>query len=94
MPLKQEAGETKYQIVHHKPIYNSMSYGNFITSLRWKRWEEEPKMMCFKKQYLQHGMPDSTTTSGDRRVVFSPKSVRAAGHKKKQMDSSYNIRKK
>lgn len=29
---------------------------------------------------LQHGMPDATTASGDRRVVFSPKSVRAAGN--------------
>lgn len=30
---------------------------------------------------LQHGMPDPTITSGDKRVVFSPSSERAAGNK-------------
>lgn len=42
---------------------------------------------------LQHGMPDATTASGDRRVVFSPKSVRAAGNifrKKKEGSGSKN----
>ena len=34
-----------------------------------------------KAPYLQQGIPDATTTSGDRRVVFSPKSERAAVNK-------------
>lgn len=35
-----------------------------------------------KATHLQHGMPDATTTSGDRRVVFSPNNVSAAGDKR------------
>lgn len=31
--------------------------------------------------YLQQGIPDATTTSGDKRVVFSPKRERAAVNK-------------
>lgn len=34
------------------------------------------------QNYLQQGMPDATSTAGDRRVVFSPNSVSAAGNKR------------
>lgn len=37
------------------------------------KWDQK------NRNHLQQGMPDATRTSGDKRVVFSPNSARAAG---------------